>query len=166
MDDRGNCKAVRFETEDSKACFYIGRSPRGENPQGGETVIMQALGLGAEVGKMPGRSMLMAESEIKRPRGHSSGKVQSPKFGRTSPPYSRRPPLGSPFLRRRGLPEPPRKSGITECSAGRFAVKEMNNECAVLLRPFTRHRSFPKNRHVRDFVVFSRAIICDRCRTW
>lgn len=43
---------------------------------------MQALVLHAEVGKMPGRSMLMAESEIKQPRGHSSGKVQSPKFGR------------------------------------------------------------------------------------
>lgn len=52
-----------------------------ENRQIGENIIMQPVVLHTESRKNPERSMLMAESEIKRPRGHSSGKVQSSKFG-------------------------------------------------------------------------------------
>lgn len=98
LNDRDNFNTVRLETEDSEACFYY--SPRSianrrktARRQNGN--YAGASTHRAEVGKMPGRSMLMAESEIKRPRGHSSGKVQSPKFGRASVGHPSGIPLSS-----------------------------------------------------------------------
>lgn len=90
--------------------------------QDGETVIMQALVLCAKVGKILEQSMLMAESEIKRPRGHSSGKVQSPKFGcHPSDPLSSETQLPD-------FPNLPAKVESSGYSTREFAVKEMNNK--------------------------------------
>lgn len=94
-----------------------------EKPQDdGETVIMQALVLCAEVGKILKQSMLMAESEIKQPRGHSSGKVQSPKFGcHPSDPLSSETQLPD-------FPNLPAKVESLGYFTGEFAVEEMNNK--------------------------------------
>lgn len=94
-------------------------------PQDAETVIIQALVLCAEVGKILKRSMLMAESEIKRPRGHSSGKVQSPKFGRhPSDPLSSETQLPD-------FPNIPARVESPGYSTREFAVEEMNNKHAA-----------------------------------
>jgi len=133
--DRNNDEMLHVQTEDfEKRCFYFSHSIIAVRKKTARRWNGNYAGTStsrAEVGKIPERSMLMAESEIKRPRGHSSGKVQSPKFGHlpllldhlSDPLRDAAPGLSEHFSQ---------EWGSRGCTIREFAVKEMNNKYAAL----------------------------------